>query len=325
MGRKPGRRSKNRKPKPATVVEGGLGPAVPAREDKYITIDRPPLCFVYKITGTQRNYFQNTVTANLIQLEDTIRPVQLKFPAPMKDVASDPKGFVYHWERLTYLFELDDPATFPSLRSQLDKQELEVAERFYQTCKNLAGYSILSSNGGISATSDGVDWIVKSDLPSHEAFAGFSATFRQIHNHMENASFVKVWNILCKAAGALEDEQMADVRALLKCWKKARARLMEKMAATMVCERLQENVRADAPKSFMGINPEEVIQTHNYGDSLHWGEQRERLATLTNDPENVNFHKHACVTAMMQLSHFYFGFAELVASALGYARVVSSG
>nr|WP_254593738.1 hypothetical protein [Rhodococcus qingshengii] len=328
VGRKPGRRSTNRPAKRIArvdVVEERLSPTVPSSEDKFIVVRRPPLCFVYKVTSTQSNYTKHTLGVNLRPLEDTILPVTLKFPAPMQEFASEPKGFGYHWQRLTYLFGLDDPATFSSLRDHLDAPDLAVADRYYGMCKSLAGYSILSGSGRMKLTSTTTDgWNIESDLPSHEAFAGFSATFRQIQNHKENASFVKTWNVLSKAAGGLGEAEATEVRAVLKSWKKARARLMEKMVATMICEDLQKDAPADAPKSFMGIVPDEIIQTYNYGDSLHWGERREQLASLTDDIYNVNFNKHACVVSMIQLSHFYFGFAELVNSALGYTKAIDA-
>lgn len=327
MGKKTGRRRTNRPAKTVARISGveeKHGPTVPSSEDKFIVIKRPPLCFVYKVTGTQRNYTKDTLSVNLSPLEDTILPVALKFPAPMQEFASDPKGFGYHWQRLTYLFGLNDPGAFPSLRDHLGAPELAVADRYYGMCKSLAEYSILSGGGRMKLTSTYGDWNIESELPSHEAFAGFSATFRQIQNHKENASFIKTWNVLSKAAGGLGEAESAEVRALLKSWKRARARLMEKMVATMICEELQKDAPVGAPKSFMGIVPDEIIQTYNYGDSLHWGEQREQLASLTDDIYNVNFHKHACVVSMIQLSHFYFGFAELVNSALGYGKVIDA-
>lgn len=321
MGKKPGRRSKNRPPKPVRAVEQKLGPIEPPFEDKYVSIDRDPLCFVAKITGVQRNYTDETIIVHTTSLEDTIRPVDLKFPAPMSKHGKSSKGFEYHWQTLTYLFGLNDPREFSSLRAHVSDDDLQTVARYYEMCRNLAGYSIISRDGSFKLTSDGGEWSVAADLPSHEAFAGFSATFRQIHNDMENASFVKVWNILNKAASGLEDADAATARVVLKSWKKARSQLMQKMAATLVCERLLPQAPDDAPKTYKGIVPDDLIKAYNYGDSLHWGDQRETLASLTDDPYNRNFHKHACGVAMTQLSHLYFGFAELAMGAMRQAQV----
>lgn len=321
MGKTPGRRSKTRKPKPTVVVEPRLGPIVPMREPKYVSFDYGPSCLVYKITTTQRNYEDNTISVNSIQLEDTIRPVKLKFAAPLRERATDPKGFDYHWERLTYLFDLDDPADFTCLAELVEAHEHDSAVRFVDTCMSLAGYSILSGDGQMSMHSSGGKTSFSSVLPSHEAFAGFSATFRQLHNDKEEAGFTKVYGFLNKAAGGLDEAAAATCRAQLKRWKKARAQLMTTMSATLVCERLVPEAKEDAPKSLMGVVPDDVIKAYNYGDSLHWGDQRESLAVYTKDSFSADFYKHTCVTAMTTLSHFYFGFAELVAAALGYARV----
>ncbi|MGW5074008.1 hypothetical protein [Rhodococcus sp. NPDC004095] len=280
---------------------------------------------MYKITGTQRSYPDNSIKVNSIQLEDTIRPVPLKFAAPLRDRAADPKGFDYHWERLTYLFDLDDPANFPGPFASLQGSERDAAVRFVTTCMNLAGYSVLSADGRMSMHSSGGERSFSSVLPSHEAFAGFSATFRQLHNDMENASFTKVWNSLNKAAGGLNEKEAAEARAVLKSWKKARAQLMQKMSATLVCERLRpKGANPDAPKSFMGVVPDDIIKAYNYGDSLHWGDQRETLTVLAKDSFSTDFYKHVCVSAITSLSHFYFGFAYLVAVALGPARAMSA-
>ncbi|NKS68795.1 hypothetical protein GS584_06405 [Rhodococcus hoagii] len=59
-------------------------------------------------------------------------------------------------------------------------------------------------------------------------------------------------------------------REILSNWKEARAALMNKMAATMVCERLRGDIESEAPLSFGGVKPDEIIVTYNYGDSLHW-------------------------------------------------------
>ncbi|EME52306.1 hypothetical protein G352_24757 [Rhodococcus ruber BKS 20-38] len=282
------------------------------------------MCFVHKIVGTQRDYSTNSVLVRFNRLEDTIRPVELKFPAPLQEYATDPKGFLYHWESLTYLFSLDDPTYFPVLGSHLSDDETKAAQRFIQTCQNLASYSVLNDSRSLKITSKGGDnWTVTSDFPSHEAFTGFSVTFRQLHNDGEDASFSKVYRVLNKVAGQLDEDEAKSTREVLNAWRDARKSLMKKMVATLVCERLQAGAPATAPKSFQGIVPDELIRTFNYGDSLHWGDDREKLANLLDDEYNENFHKHACLTAMTQLSHLYFGFAELAAAALGDARVSS--
>ncbi|CAM2778307.1 hypothetical protein RHDE110596_00620 [Prescottella defluvii] len=326
MGKSPGRRSKNRKPKPARVVAKRVATVASESmpEQGFMSLEYGPSCFMLKITGAESQLLTNSIEVTAIPLEDTIMPVELKFPAPLKEFARDPMGFDYHWGRLTYLFDLDDPAEFPYLRGFLSESERAAAQRFVETCKNLASYSVVNDDGGMTLSSHNGEWSVDGDLPSHEAFTGFSTTFRQIHNAGDEASFSKIMAFLEKAAGELEEAQAKETREILQSWRSSRGKLMDKMAATLICERLQPDNRPDVPKTFMGVKPDEIIVTYNYGDSLHWGKHRERLAEMTSDPYNETFYKHACVTAMIQLSHFYFGFAELVAGALGYARVVSS-
>jgi hypothetical protein len=162
-------------------------------------------------------------------------------------------------------------------------------------------------------------WDVRADMPSHEAFTGFSVTFRQIHNAGDEASFSKVFKFIEQATGQLDQAQAQEARMILQRWREARGKLMNKMMTTLICERLQPPNSPHIPKSLQGVKPEEVIMNFNYGDTLHWGERRESLAAMTNDPHNETFYRHACIVAMIELSHFYFGFAELVLSALGKA------
>jgi hypothetical protein len=110
----------------------------------YISVERGPSTFMYKIQGAKRDPGTGNLNVEMIPLQDTIRPVQLKFPPPFRDLASNPKGFAHHWEPLTYLFNLDDPADFPVIRQALNAVKCEIADRFVTTCRTLATYSLIN-------------------------------------------------------------------------------------------------------------------------------------------------------------------------------------
>ncbi len=297
------------------------GPLVPMTDDKYISIEDGPMSFVFKMTGTRKTDGGKTLSVKSIPLEDTIRPVALKFDPPLASDGTDPTCFDYQWQQLTYLFDLDDPSTFLNVLDALSDDDKQLLVRYVQTCRNLAGYSIINSKATFSMSSKekAKGWTVRADLPSHQEFSGFSATFRQLHNDGEPASFVKAWNIINRALNdvGLGETELDDARAVLKAWKKARASLMKKAPATLICEKLNPNLKDEHPRTLKGVVPEELIRSFNYGDTLHWGDNREQLAQLTDDPFNANFHKFCCASTMTSLSHLYFGFAVLVAAALG--------
>uniref|UniRef100_UPI003D8D5366 hypothetical protein n=1 Tax=Gordonia sp. B7-2 TaxID=3420932 RepID=UPI003D8D5366 len=78
-------KSKGRKKKPQKKRDRKTRyPFVPATEDKYISIDDGPVTFVSKITGTIQNEDTQTLTVKGIPIEDSIRPVELKFRPPLQ-------------------------------------------------------------------------------------------------------------------------------------------------------------------------------------------------------------------------------------------------
>ncbi|MDV6262183.1 hypothetical protein [Rhodococcoides yunnanense] len=251
-------------------------------------------------------------------IEDTIHPVKLHFPIPLVDKATDQRGFKFSWEKRTYAFQLPDPAQFPPLAIELE--EKKVVARYIMTCLQLAAYTVFNEQGGIAFSSSGQgNWEVTSNFPSHQEFAGLSGTFRQLHNPPDEASYSKVKAIISRATVQLEGDDLERAHDLLKVWDNARKALLKKMISTILCEKVLGDLAASAePKiSMFGVNPEEIIKAFNYGDSLHWGDQRENLARLVADDFSESFHKHCCIEAMITLSHFYFGYAMLAAAALG--------
>ncbi|MFR9767751.1 hypothetical protein [Nocardia sp. SC052] len=292
-------------------------------EDKYQSIDWGPMTFMFKITKVRQNFTANTIDVRSTPLEDTIRPVSLTFPPPLQRFGTNPAAFIYHWERLTYTFKLPNPEEFDAL--PFDELEKRVVARFVTTCQNLAGYTVINdSTGGMNITSKDGEWTLVAELPTHQEFTGISATFRQIHNDKENASFIAARRAIKNAILRLETEATRQkARTTIKAWSKAREALSGKMIETLICDRLMSGAPDSTPRSLQGIDPDYIIQTYNYGETLHWGNRREALEKLEDDPTKEKFHKVCCLHSMTQLSHLYFGFAELCASALGYAKVTS--
>ena len=277
-----------------------------------MTFEWGDLRFWFKFTHAAENPLLGHISAQAVPYEDSVLPIELHFPPPLIECGSNRRAFEYQWEKLTYAFGLPDPASFP--RPEVDPADLSVLTRFAEVGRRLAGYSAINGNTGLTIASAGQgNWRVTAEHPSDEAFAGTSVSFRQLHNNGEEASYDKVKGILFKSARRLPAADMAIFKEKMVAWDEARKSLMNKMLATLICEKAAPpNTPADFPFSYRGINPGELIVTYNYGDSLHWGNHRDRFVELTADPTNADYYKHACLNAIMTLSHLYFGVVEIV-------------
>ena len=60
-----------------------------------------------------------------------------------------------------------------------------------------------------------------------------------------------------------------------------------------------------------------MFLTFSYGDTIHWGENKEKLVKLLADPHHEAYYRYALVSAILGLSHLYFGWSLLVKAALG--------
>ncbi|CAH0189921.1 hypothetical protein [Rhodococcoides fascians] len=325
MSKQSGRRNQNRPPKkkPAARIERVAAEESTAQENElnfkpeFISLTWDPIHYLGRLIGATPDRASDKVVVDFMPIEDTIHPVKLNFPIPLVDKALDPKGFRFHWEKLTYAFQLPDPAQFPPVT--IEPEEQRVVARFIQTCLQLAQYTVLNGSGGISINSNEGEWSVSANFPSHQEFVGLSGTFRQLHNPPDEASYSSVKRIIDAAAGRLEGDDLERARDLSRVWDKTRKALLKKMMSTIVCEKvLGDLIEPDEPRvSMYGVNPDEIIKAYNYGDSLHWGSGRETLQRLHQDEYTEAFHKHCCIEAMITLSHFYFGYAMLAAAALG--------
>ncbi|WP_157792741.1 hypothetical protein [Rhodococcus opacus] len=279
-----------------------------------MTIERGAMKFLMKLTHAAPNPLGESASLQMISYEDSIHPVDLRFDPPLIEHGLNASAFRYQWEKLTYMFDLPDPASFPKL--EIDEADEPILSRFVEVCRRLAGYSAINDSSRLMFESKGEsDWTVTAEHPSDEAFAGTSVFFRQLHNSGDEASYDKVKGILFKSARRLPPDQFSRFKAQMTFWDDARKALMNKMLATLVCEKAASpNAPADFPFSYKGVNPAELIVTYNYGDSLHWGTHKERFVELTADPTNAVFYKYSCLIAMVVLSHFYFGVAEIIES-----------
>jgi hypothetical protein len=306
------------------------GPLTPRKASKaeYMSVEWPPapgapahapsIQFLLKITERTVNLSRETVEFKTIPVENTIHPRRLNFDPPLQPYGKGgAKGFRHYWEMLDYVFGLPDPNAFPQV--PLHGNDREGIIRFIEMCRRLAAFSVINDDTTLSVgTAPGTDnWHVQVvDPPMDESFLGASAAFRQVHNDGERASFTNAHNALFKAVEGLPKGQQAVVKETVPQWRAARGKLMNHTIQTLTALKAA-NATLDNPVSYGNINPDELIRTFNYGDSLHFGgDARGKLDNLLADPFHEAYYKYAALLSIVGLSHLYFGFAVLLGSAL---------
>ena len=166
--------------------------------------------------------------------EDSIHPYPLAFDPPLiEHTTGEGNGFVHHWEKLNYAFALPNPAQFPSLPVLTDDDRV-LLDRFVAVCRQLAGYSAINNDSGITISGKDGQSNIELQFPSAEAFGGTSLAFRQLHSGQEDASFDKVQGRLFQAIRILPEKEQQPAKDFLQQWVSARGKLMNQLLQTIV-------------------------------------------------------------------------------------------
>ncbi|PJE24246.1 MAG: hypothetical protein CK431_07075 [Mycobacterium sp.] len=267
-----------------------------------------------------------TLSMTATTFQDSVLPVKLNFPPPLADLGSDPSTFDYQWQLLTYAFNLPDPADFPALPGQIPDNELRRLTRFVEVCEKTAKYTVVAHKGGITFTGEHGNWDLEVNETEDEETVGFAVRFRQLHeNSTGEPDFSSVINILNKHVRLSMDDQTDSRIAVLEQWKTARAKLMNRplqnIVARMVLEK--DGLPADQIDQFAMYNdvkPAELINFFNYGELIHFGKHSAEYDKLAADPELEAIEHNNFKQAMLGLVHLYFGFSEVIRSAIGLER-----
>jgi len=157
-------------------------------------------------------------------------------------------------------------------------------------------------------------------FPSPETFGGTSLAFRQLHSDDEPASFSRTRGRIMRAIKLLPAGEQDVLKKVVAQWAKARGALMNRTLRTIVCEMAAPPVPPDRevpPFSYANIDPQKLILTFNYGDTIHFSEDEEtNLSTLLEVEQNACYYKHSVLSVITSLSHLYFGFAVLAEAAV---------
>lgn len=270
---------------------------------------------------------EGTLTASFITHQDSVLPVKLNFPPPLAHLGSDPSTFDYQWQLLTYAFNLSNPADFPALPGQIPDSELRRLTRFIDVCEKTAKYTVVAHKGGIKMKGEHGNWELEVNETEDEETVGFAVRFRQLHeNSTGEPDFSSVMNILEKYARQFTDAQTDTRKDMLQQWRKARAKLMNRPLQNIVCRMVLEKDgltldEIDEHAMYNDVNPAEIINFFNYGELIHYGKHSEEYDKLAENPELEAIQHNNFKQAMLGLIHLYFGFSEVIRSAIGLKRV----
>jgi hypothetical protein len=268
-----------------------------------------------KITERTVNPLTGTISLNSVAFEDLIHPVPITFEPPYQELAAaaETKGFRRMWEKLTYAFALSDPAQFPAL-SDLAAADRDALLKYVGGCRKLAGYSAIAHNSSFNIQSTNGHWTITSNFPDDEQLVGSAARFRQLNNQGESTAFTTASDVIIKAV----KDQQPELIPVVAEWRKARAALLNRTIATIVCDMtLPEGPRPDGFVSYGNLRPEDLFNTYFYGDFLHVGDNAAQLVDIYSEDGNATYHMFGFLMSMGALAHLYFGFSVLVEHALG--------
>lgn len=276
----------------------------------------PGICLSVKMFNKSLNPFTGDAKFDYMPTEDTIHPHALSFDPPLQKFGLESAtGFQRYWEKLTYIFDLPDPNTFPVVG--VNERDRPYLERFVRQSRRLAGFGLLNTNATLSARLKGREWEVKLvDPPSDESFLAASAVFRQLHNENESASFTNACNALFKVIKLMSEDEKSAIAPIVTAWRSARGKLMNNTIQTLTIM-AATNATLDKPISFRNINPDVLIRQFNYGDSLHFDVESGLVDLMGDDERHEAYYSYAAMVSILGLSHMYCGFAVLLDRALG--------
>jgi hypothetical protein len=267
-----------------------------------------------------------TLTASFITHQDSVLPVKLNFPPPLADLGSDASTFDYQWQLLTYAFNLPNPAAFAALPGQIPEKELRMLTRYIGVCDKTAKYTVVAHKGGITLKGEHGNWGLEVNETEDEETVGFAVRFRQLHeNSTGEPSFSAVINILDKYSRQFTDEHTDTRIAVLQQWRKARTQLMNRPLQNIVARMVLtkdglSDAKIDDTAMYNEVNPAELINFFNYGDLIHYGKHSEEYDKLAADPELEAIQHNNFKQSMLGLIHLYFGFSEVIRSAIDLKR-----
>ncbi len=200
-----------------------------------------------------------------------------------------------------------------------EKAQERVLRRYVDTCEELARSTVLSHDGGmrITFTRNNPDPTITRDRPSGEALRGTTVLFRQLASSAEPASFLAVRKLVGRRIHETRDahrEQRADVH---KAWARAHAGLQQGLLRTEADRKVARAINWHEPVGGEDVRPQHLLSLFQYGDLIHWDRRAEELQALASNDFDYATAEFRFIEVLLQLSHFYLGYAVLVRTAVG--------
>jgi hypothetical protein len=258
-----------------------------------------------------------TVTFHATSFHDAVLPQPLTFPPPYAELASDPKGFSRFWQFAHYAFNLPDPALFPVFPQPLSEAERTTIDRYVNSCKDLAGYTVMSAHDSVQILPNVTSGpTYRATFSSSEVIRGASVLFRQLYSK-EPGSYLSVVGVVSKAHRETRDASTDQRADWLKYWRPVHGKLVQQRIEAIVARKslIAQGAHPSIPIPFENEAPSELLSTFFYGDLIHWGDSRPEHDAFSANPLLRDLRKLRFLEAMTGLGHFYLGFSVMLTAA----------
>lgn len=264
-------------------------------------------------TFTMRLAYTHRMTPDFTPRPLRVSRPELNFAPPFADLAVNAEGFNYWWTQLQYVFDLPNPHRFPRLTVG-NVEDARRLKRFVAISKQLAEGTLLSYPGELTLTwNAGEAPKVATDKPSIEAIRGFCVTFRQVASDNEAASYTAVRKVIGRLIHEQKDAEQDQRTEWHARWNRARGKLNAYSLRFLAESKIHSELGyPNNQASEADVKPLVLIKKFQYGDLLHWGDTRDDVDKLVGDEVTYAFEYHQFVTSLIQLTHFYLGYACLV-------------
>jgi len=243
------------------------------------------------------------------------------FPPPLQEFVREPKGFIFWWKQLDYVFGLPDPTLFPPLPQRLTADDNALVERFVHVATQLAGSALLNAvnegfNVSVPNPATGPEKI-EGHFSGTDIHAGFAGLLRQCDSPKEPAHFHRVHRILAQALEGADDGLSQERLRYLTAWKGAVGKLHGKSLNQLLREKFVREEGATAFAYEEEYSPEKLLSVYNYGDLLHYDKKKSAVLEEWRRDEIVESDRRvAYLMAAAGLGHVYVGFGEVARRAL---------
>jgi hypothetical protein len=207
------------------------------------------------------------------------------------------------------------PAFPPIGRTPFSAEQLETLDRFVAAVKELGESAVLNGKHRLTVNMlEGGSESVEAEFPKGENLRGLSVLCRQFYSDDEVASFTSARKALGEVCAQLEDSDRERRLEELRTWRKAHGRMRGTQLEMLVLEQMVRDERV--PASALDLKregPNYLITIYNYGEPIHFGDQRARLKEIVGGgPFEENWSKMEFLTTMTSFCHLYVGFATLI-------------